>query len=239
MSLMSSTRLSRQDLEAWARHESEDRARGAMITPKVERAVLELTRFAESGPCYLSTSWGKDSVVLLDIALREGFDLPLLWVRPGKDQANPESMVVRDAFLGIYPGARYTEYVDVDLDWYDRAIDIDALGIVGTDRYVTGIRNQESSTRKGRYARWGHSTAKSCAPLSLWTADDVFAYLALYDLPISAVYAMSIGGRLDRAWLRTDRIGGPEGTGRGRAEWERRYFPDIVSATLHPDQLTG
>ena len=35
-----------------------------------------------------------------------------------------------------------------------------------------------------------------------------------------------MAGALDRAWLRVAPLGGQEGAGHGRAEWERRYYPE-------------
>lgn len=77
-------------------------------------------------------------------------------------------------------------------------------------------------------ARWGEAGPGACRPIGRWTAVDVFAYLRRHDLPVHPAYAMSCGGHYDRRWLRVSPIGGITQAHRGRADWERAYYPDIV-----------
>ena len=77
--LIDSPRLKRGDREAW-----EDRKRYDEVishSPRIpvitERAREDIRIFAEQGPCFVSTSWGKDSVVLAHLAATSGVVLPL------------------------------------------------------------------------------------------------------------------------------------------------------------------
>ena len=74
----------------------------------------------------------------------------------------------------------------------------------------------------------GSQQKKTLAPLSLWKSDDVFAYIEQHGLPLHPVYGMLGGGRYDRKHLRVDCIGGIEGNGIGRLEWEKEYYPDVL-----------
>ncbi|MEQ8767230.1 MAG: phosphoadenosine phosphosulfate reductase family protein [Planctomycetota bacterium] len=230
MPLIRSHRLTSEDLAAWEEASRGDLLHAASLGPKIERAMDELERFVADGPCYVSVSWGKDSVVVADLAMRAGVHAPLVWVRTDPI-ANPECLPVRDAFLALHPGARYHE-IRVEFDRYERGAAASggftlAAEMVGASRYVTGIRSDESNDRARRHRIWGHSSPGTCAPISLWSALDVFAYLALYDLPIAAVYAMTMGGRLSRERLRVSALMTQRGDGMGKRDWEERYFSDV------------
>jgi phosphoadenosine phosphosulfate reductase len=98
-----------------------------------------------------------------------------------------------------------------------------------SERHISGVRAKESAVRKLRMMRWGENTEKTCAPIGLWTTDDVFAYLVKYDLPVHPNYAMLGGGRWNRKIIRVAEIGDIHGTERGRAEWEKEYYSDILN----------
>jgi phosphoadenosine phosphosulfate reductase len=98
------------------------------------------------------------------------------------------------------------------------------------DRHVSGVRASESRQRAMRCRTWGESSPKACAPLAWWTTADVYAHLAISGLPVHPAYACSYGGALDRDQIRVDRIGGREGAGKGRREWEWTYYRDVLRA---------
>lgn len=198
----------------------------------VDRAADELAAFTSRGGGYVGVSWGKDSVVLAHMSTEVCPTWPLVWVRV-EPILNPDCMLVRDVFLSTHPGCRYEEVVV----WCERSGGqwhatgtlergfADAAGRYG-DRYASGIRGDESAQRGRRVARYGLSTARTCAPLGRWSSADVFAYLQAYDLPIHPAYACLMDGMLDPGRVRVASLGGQRGTGRGRAEWERRYYGD-------------
>jgi len=212
-----------EDLNHWARWEEWDsvRADSDDLRRRIASAFTEIESFARGGPCYAAVSWGKDSVVLahlvVTLATLSRTRIPLVHVpgpktpRPGKT-GNPHSPLVRDRFLAEHPEADYHEVESFAA----------AEQLLQTDRYVSGIRAQESSSRRARSLR-GAVYGRSCAPLRHWGADDVWAYLWREDLPVHPVYACTYGGRISRDTIRVGSVGGESGTGFGRREWERAY----------------
>lgn len=244
MPLLDSPRLSDLDREAWARLERYD-ARLAARLPldeMADKARQVIRDFAAAGACYVSVSWGKDSVVVAHLAATSGVRLPLVWVRV-EQWENPDCPAVRDAFLAEY-GDRvdYREY-EVEATaarWWEDAASTESTSrrtsragftLAEKDfgpRHISGIRAEESRVRRIAQARWGHASDAACRPIGDWTAVEVFAYLHRHRLPVHPAYAMSMGGTLDRRWLRVSSLGGVRGADRGRAEWEQRYYPDVV-----------
>lgn len=237
MPLIPSPRHSDADLREWRRLEAFDAvlSRSQALARKEERALESLRAFAAAGPCYVGVSWGKDSVVVAHLAVRAGVG-PIAWF-PAGIMENPDCALVRDAFLAMFPGVDYREIeasgpvIGPDVTGHDGAqrefeIASRSLG----DRYVSGVRAEESRVRQLRMGRWGESTANTCAPIGWWTGEDVFAYLHKHALPVHPAYAMTFGGTLERKRVRVGTIGGYRGTGRGRREWERHYYADALEA---------
>ncbi len=230
--LIVSPKHSNADLAAWQRYERADRAwaQKAAFRRRVEsaRAVLA-TFFVGSTSGYVGVSWGKDSVVLAHLATVLDLSQPLAWtvMRPID---NPDCVRVRDAFLAVHP----CPYDEIECWWDPVAKGLtSAAGFAEAarrhgSRYASGIRADESSGRTMSARTHGVATETTCRPLLWWRAEDVFAYLTLHDLPVHPAYAMSYGGLLDRRRLRVASIGGSRGIGMGRAEWERRYYPEVL-----------
>lgn len=235
MAMIPSDRLRPGDAEAWEAHERRDvvRLSGRAYRERLER-MSEAAREAIAdfllGGGYVGVSWGKDSVVVAHLARQVSDQIPLVWCRVGAPD-NPDCEPVRDAFLARWPGV-YREFVsEVELSDGElqtgarRGAYAQAAEAFG-DRYVSGVRSEESRTRKLRQMVHGVASARTCAPITRWTGDDVFAYLRLHDLPIHPAYAMSRGGLLDRRWLRVASLGGKRGVGVGRRVWEWTYYED-------------
>lgn len=242
MSLIPSPRHSADDLAVWARLERLDRLRVLQGSRRMDRlestAMGHIREFLETGPAWVGTSWGKDSVVVAHLARRVDPEIPVCWVVTPKWET-PECWAVRDAFNEAHPGL-YREYSDHELPisvdggtglpvaLINDAEDWPPVQDFGP-RYITGVRSEESASRKSRQRRYGVASKNTCAPITTWRGDDVFAYLCRYDLPIHPAYAMSRGGLLDRRWLRVAPLGGIRGIGMGRRQWERHYYEDIIS----------
>jgi phosphoadenosine phosphosulfate reductase len=232
--LIKSPKHTARDLARWAGYREQDEAISSLLSNKEQAAAHAIREFAQQ-PCYLGVSWGKDSVVVADLALRSGFSWPIVWVRV-EPIKNPECFAVRDEFLAIYPDCDYCEievWCRKDSDGWHATGTLEqgfkqAVDICGLPRHVSGVRASESAMRKMRCDRWGVSSKNTCAPLARWSGSEVFAYLHKYDLPICSVYAMSFGGLLDREKLRVSSLGGERGSGFGRTEWERFYFGGVL-----------
>ena len=229
--LIASPRYTRADLEAWAHWERQD---AAFPKPILERrsaaARAEMVRFAARGPCYVGVSWGKDSVVVAHLAL--GLGLPLVWIRV-EPIVNPDCAAVRDAFLASNPGVRYSEIEEWctrdTAGWHATGTLERGFARAPARRYISGIRAEESSARERR-VNGGLATEKTCAPIGRWTSIEVFAYLYAHQLPVHPAYACTFGGVLDRGRVRVSSLGGERGGGRGRAQWEGRYYGDALRA---------
>lgn len=137
--------------------------------------------------------------------------------------------MVRDAFLERFPGP-YDEIVvrrDVTLDKRGVLTSGEGFRVAAKrygERFVSGIRSEESRGRQIREAVHGASTERSCAPITRWSHAEVFGYLHRYDLPVHPAYAMLMSGTLRRDEVRVSSLGGLRGRGRGRGLWEERYY---------------
>ncbi|MCO6684748.1 phosphoadenosine phosphosulfate reductase family protein [Cutibacterium avidum] len=244
--LIPSPRFKPGDLDHWRSIERYDArlAQNPSWPRREARAKGVITDFAGSGPCYVSTSWGKDSTVVAHLAATSGLVLPLVYVRMRRYE-NPDCLTVRDAFL-----ERWGDYVDYHEYWVSpgpRWWQIDDLAdakrtashvggqfheaeVHHGSRHISGVRAEESRMRAMAMGRWGEAGPGACRPIGRWTAVDVFAYLHRHDLPVHPAYAMSMRGRYDRRWLRVSPIGGITQAHKDRAGWETTYYPDVIDA---------
>lgn len=224
--LIPSHRHTPEDLELWREHERADLLRGQSLGGKIREAIDCITAFA-SQPCSVSTSWGKDSTVLACLSVAASESLPIVWVRwNGFD--NPDSQSVCDAFCERFPQANVQEVFGPDDDADDGKQGFRKSASLFGIRRIMGIRQNESACRKISAAVHGVATANTCRPLLHWTAADIFACLAVLDLPVHPAYAMIGKGRWDREQIRVDTIGGTRGDGIGRVQWEQEYYGDVL-----------
>ena len=238
--LMSSDRHTPSDLELWQVQEDADHvySRAKELAKKAVAAIHEIRKFLRS-PAYCGVSWGKDSVVVADLVLRAcriyGIEQPaIVWIRV-EPICNPDCLSVRDEFLAAYD-CRYHEIIEHcewgDGEWhasgtleagFSRAVEL-----TGARRYISGVRADESGARKIMARTHGASTRSTCRPITWWSVQDVFSWLAAKDLPAHPVYAMQGGGRWPRERIRVASLGGRRGSGIGRSEWEREYYGDVL-----------
>lgn len=247
--LIDSPRITDRDRAHWARMEHYDQALAA--DPALDRladqgraAVREFVD-RHGDRAYVSVSWGKDSVVAAHLALQAAPQTRLVWVR-SRHFEMPECDQVRDAFLALHPGARYEE-IEVELrnpkrgePGYDtRHLDPhadhqDVLKEQLTGPYISGVRAEESRTRRISVAHRGLVTAGTCRPIGRWETTHVYAYLHREDLPVHPAYAMTAGGHYDRRWLRVHPLGSappPRSAVHGgdHAAWEDLYYADVLA----------
>lgn len=244
MSLIESPRFQPGDVEHWRSFERDDAiwSRTDAFLRQCRLALESIVDFAEKGPCYAGTSWGKDSTVLAHLvwcaAEEMGTTIPLVHV-DCQPINNPDCRGVRERFLERWP----TEYHEIvvhcirnnDAPSHDYREGWHATGTIEQGfavarrrfgaRHISGVRGQESAGRRKRMRTYGISTDRTCAPIGYWSARDVWAYLYAHDLPVHPAYAMSMGGALDRDRLRVAFLGLRHGEGVGRREWEQTYYP--------------
>lgn len=231
--LIDSHRLTAEDRREWAALEQADLLHYALRPPRVGKAKDEIASFAAAHPdVFISTSWGKDSVVVCHIAA--DLNLPVVRMRV-RDWDPPETDWVRDAFLADYPETRYTE-MEVVMRTPMRGepgepFHQDALReCMPAAPRVTGVRAAESTVRALSAAVHGASTSQSCRPILRWTDQDVFGYLAHHKLPVHPAYAMLSCWR-DRRKIRVHMLGTTvAGQPPWWHEWEDRYYGDVIQA---------
>lgn len=229
--LIQSDRHTAEDLALWNGFEHADILNGATLLRKGRhlRPLEEISWFADQ-PCYVSMSWGKDSVVVAHLCVMN--DVPLRFVHIVQDglQYDPDIPRVRDAFLSRYD----IDYHEIRVSSSKSQRDTDkAPGLVegiklaaekfGTPRWIGGLRASESSARTIRM-RKGVSFGVSCSPIGWWSTSDVFGWLAYHNLPVHPAYACLGGGRYCRDQIRVSIIGGAKARNFGRDEWEREYY---------------
>lgn len=237
--LIPSSRHTKEDLRLW-HEQSEADSVHAMDSgflrrcQAIKEAIQQFHRRPK--PYYVATSWGKDSVVLLHLFRALKYPCKVVHVRQ-LDNENPHDGDVRDEFLRRYD-CDYEEvaysYKDSDETWFRDGKPVrwyqvlrDLAKRYGT--HVTGVRADESSTRLLRFKTYGLETRHSFAPLHRFSCEDVFAYLAMFDLPVHPNYAMQGGGRYERQWVRTSAIGNERGRGMSRGAWEQEYYGDVLA----------
>lgn len=228
--LIPSHRHTPADLALWKEHEEADRAYAEISASRLKKMSDEsieiLVKWWKGGNGFVGTSWGKDSVVLLHMAQLAGIDAAVVWVRM-KGRDNPDCEAVRDAFLGRFP-IQYCErgfiYEECPRDEHWKSVSSE-FG----NRRATGLRMDESGTRRMSVLHLGIDTGISCRPLAHWTSTDIFVWCAINRLPLHPAYAMLGGGRWPREHLRTHGIGGESGRERGRREWEQEYYNDVLN----------
>lgn len=246
--LIDSPRLTDRDRAHWAHMEHYDTvlAHSPRLDRLAEQARAAVEQFAAEGDCYVSVSWGKDSVTAAHLALQVAPDARLVWVR-SRHFEMPECEQVRDAFLAAHPQARYEE-IEVELrnpkrgepGYAERHLDPhadhqDILQEELTGRYVSGLRAEESRIRGISIGRRGLVTPGTCRPIGRWEATDVFAYLHREDLPVHPAYAMTMGGHYDRRWIRVHPLcSAPPAQSavyrRDTDHWEDTYYGDVIAA---------
>jgi len=241
--LIITNRHTKKDFDLWRKYEEADSIKCGFIDGKIQRSVHAIKQFLLGGDCYFTTSWGKDSVTVIHIAYTIlGNNLKVWNIRVSPNR-NPYCDKVRDMFLSMYKINYFeiiADYSDVisrhltpseynketDKIWHASIKEISLQS--GTIRHCLGIRADESNVRLLRCMRWNNNSPNSCAPLAWWKAEDVFAYLYKYDLPVHPNYAMLGNGRWDRNKLRVAEIGDSHGRGIGRDEWEKEYYPELL-----------
>ena len=248
MPLIDSPRLSDADRENWARQSAADAALADTAEHKrfVDAAIDRIEKWTAGGlgvrgvdmgrRGYVAVSWGKDSVVLADLAcIACGW--PLAWVRLDPI-SNPDCPAVRDEFLKKWPGVEYAEIavecmrgsdgVTVSEAELYRAFDVghdEAHRRFGPAN-MSGMRGEESAKRKKMQRGGSWATERRLAPLIDWPTSHIWAYAAANGLPLHPSYAMTGGGALDRDWQRVSTLTGEDGIGMGRREWERAAYPE-------------
>jgi len=196
----------------------------------LDEAAHDAAAFIDDGPCYAGLSTGKDSVLLCHVIASLTRRPPIVYVEVvphGSPEAHLVVARVEEMGLAVECIPVVCERDPASGEWLGtgrlESGFAEAARRYG-DRYLSGVRADESYARTMRLRGHGITTARTCAPLARLSTDDVFACAAGLDLPLHPAYAMTAGGLFDRSHLRVATLGGVRGTERGRREWEMRYY---------------
>lgn len=248
--LVDSPRLKPGDRATWDRLETYDHRLYPAVEKRVPTALAVIRRWWDEGhqQGVCSVSWGKDSVAVADLVARTELPIPIVWV-PTIPFEMPECYAVRDAFLAKHPHVRYDERPvwprnpkrgEPGYEEHHSNPDRKSQNVLAeqiSERYISGVRAEESRMRTMSINSRGLVTKNTCRPIGRWTAVDVFAYLAGRELPVHSVYAMSYAGALDRRWLRVHPLcSAPPSTLRRDSDmivWEDDYYGDAITTALN------
>ncbi|MGD8707073.1 MAG: phosphoadenosine phosphosulfate reductase family protein [Nitrosopumilaceae archaeon] len=222
-----------QDLEIWDSYEEADLIyyNNHNMVEKEQKAIDTIINFDSD---YVSTSWGKDSTVLVHLCYRAQIKIPLVWIIV-KDIVNPYCFDVRNYFLKTY---NVNYYEITESRWYDgnryRATGVLENGFKKAvkqfgKKYISGVRAEESGIRKMLTKIYGVKTEKTCRPLAYWKQSDIFAYLAHYQLPVHPNYGMLGGGRYNREHIRVASLGIKRGDAFDKLLWEKEYYQNELN----------
>lgn len=264
--LIDSPRLKPGDREHWDRLERYDARLGPAVERRAPSAIADIERWWRDGPGVCSVSWGKDSTASADLTVRTGLPIPLVWVRTDPFEM-PECEQVRDAFLRLHPDIRYEERVvwprnpkrgEPGYEEHHLNPDSHSQNVLGEqipERYISGVRAEESRIRAISIGHRGNVTRNTCRPIARWQATDVFAYLYDRGIPVHPAYAMTYAGVLDRRWIRVHPLcSGPRPQSavytHDTTSWEDDYYGTVIASalharraareeTLHPDSRLG
>lgn len=223
-------------------------ARLAAFARLIDQARATIVRAAGRGRVVVSTSWGKDSIVVSDLARSVGVqDLLHLASAYELDTAPIAAWWAERMIVHTLPPTRDLQATmawlhEVGLGYEREGAKRRVTHRAKSDRagawchehgfqvQVLGLRADERGGRAWRLARSGTLYQRGdglwmCAPLARWRVRDVWAYIAQYDLPYPALYDKETHGYTretlrNTGWLTTI------DADRGRLAWLRWHYPE-------------
>lgn len=224
-------------------------ARTAAFSRRVEGAKRVLDDAASRGECVVMTSWGKDSVAQLDLAIEHlgpvrAIHLASSYRLPGSERVAEHFAARCD--VSAVPDARSVEDV---IAWL-REVGLPheregsgrkagtriktsrgaaALADSGARLQMLGMRIAEGGPRAIWLRRAGPvyeaRGAWVACPLAYWSTRDVWAYIASRGLPYPALYDCETHGQT-RETLRNTGWLTLAGAQEGRVAWLEAHYPD-------------
>lgn len=176
-----------------------------MYADRVEQAIeIVETAFERHDDVAVACSFGKDSMVVVDIATSLDPDVPVFAVLP--DTEFERTLEFRDRVVEDYD-LEYEEYgfeqapeayEDVSVCCGEPKVERTREALESYDAWLSGVRRTESSERRGHDYVERDGTPKY-NPILDFTETDVWRYLALEGVPVNPVYRdgyRSLGCRL-------------------------------------------
>ena len=194
---------------------------------KVERAKVLIGENTQRYPnCAVAISFGKDSIVLLDLVMKVDPSVPVFAVLA--DTEFQETLEFRDQVLAYYT-LDYLEYNFVNdpskgLGDCCRSMKVEAFknAVKDLDCWFSGIRRDEGITRADFQPVEEREGLVKVNPILDFTEKDVWRYTALYGLPVNSLYTMgyrSLSCRLCSAKEDDESESEREGRWKGTEHW--------------------
>lgn len=179
----------------------------------------------ELPPAYVATSWGKDSIVLTHLVQRADPYVPVVHVGNRHQGLLSNYSAVRTTYLARWPIVEY-RHIEVEIGGASirSVINTSGLNDIYPTRYL-GLRMQENGARVYALRKYGaihqYTSGEQAGlwrvcPLIGWSWQDVWAYIAVNELPHLAVY--------DHPAL------GPKSVSRTSSVYSARIFTEEPSA---------
>jgi len=206
--------------------------------------------FARCERPYVAYSGGKDSQVVLDLAIRLKPDVAVVWhdedwLLPGtaefvegvEQRYGIHILRVRERFAadefhaayGVWPRCAHPRPVDFEADRWPEIV-----AHYGFDGVALGLRSEESAGRYFALKTPLRLTRKDglwhCSPLHDWTAADVWAYLCGRDCPCHHVYETMIDAGIAPEFARVGPLTATRVYGYGLLDTLKRLWPETWNA---------
>lgn len=218
---------------------------------RVEEACRVIEEAGAKGRVVVSTSWGKDSVVLANLALRLLGRVQLLHIAssyrlPGYERVQ-EYFEARTDVHVIQPRMTLAETIEwlrevglphertkaqqaAVVKKIKKDVGIEWCKAKGYTVQMLGMRADENQRTRGLLFRrrgliYEARGITMAAPLGWWTARDVWAYIVANDLPWHPMYDMETHG-VTRETIRNAGWLSTDGAERGRITWLRHHYPE-------------
>lgn len=194
--------------------------------------------YMEKYPMAISFSGGKDSTVMLDIMENINYDIRSVFYDSGlefdetyelieyyqSDIVHPEynmiEMLHLDGVFGCEPDKQ--EQIPIDYSYY-LVVEpsIRYCKEIGINTMAIGLRANESAGRCVNFNSRGHfysvkEQPNRFLPMSRWTENDIWAYIAKFDCEYNKIYDMMTEHNIPREDQRVSTLIGGRGANHGR-----------------------
>ncbi len=224
----------------------------------VDQARAAIEEASAIGPIGVSVSGGKDSTVVRALIP----DAPAAWFDSGAELAGTADLVVRQGAERIAPIRDLPDMCRY-AGWWGYASPVDrgaTFDVVATlilepsERFATshGLSVMALGLRAGESrGRWRSASARGdlyrvesldvwhCCPLAWWTTADVWAYIAVHDLPYHPAYDVMTAMGITRDAQRIGTALGGKAVSTGRVAMIRRCDPDLYNRLAAEFPLWG